>query len=176
MTAIADFHEADPDLDKGHPLLQVRWASLQHLLVEKYGFNMRVIEVYRADLRQQWLYGSGRSIAQLMDHGINTAFARPNLPRITMAWSARLSAHGVTQPDGAGQMMPAAAALDVAPVGVDGRPWTQDDPWDAFTVAMVVEGPSHGLVHFHGRNKQVTDRPHLQLYPEWSDSLHRLTL
>lgn len=155
--------------------MQVRWCNLHHLLQEKYGFVMQVIEVYRPDLRQQWLYGSGRSVAQLLDKGINTAFARPNLPRITMAWSARLSAHGATQADGTGQMMPSAAALDVVPLGVDGRPWTYDDPWDAFVVAMAAEGPTHGLVHFHAHGKGVTDRPHLQLWPEWSDQTHRLT-
>lgn len=175
MTGDFDYTKADPDLKKGHPILQVRWASLHHHLQEKYGFVMRVVEVYRPDRRQQWLFGSGRSIAQLLDEGIPAEFARPNLPRITMAPRARLSAHGATQADGTGQMMPASAALDVVPVGEDGRPWTQDDPWDAFVVAIAAEGSSHGLVHFHQHGKQVTDRPHLQLWPEWSDQSHTLT-
>lgn len=170
-----DFTQADPDLDKGHPLLVERWGWLEKRLRDKYSFKMQVIEVYRPELRQQWLYGQGRTVGQLQPHGISFAFARPRLKIVTNAWSARVSAHGTTRKDG-GLVLAAAAALDVVPVGLDRVPWTDDDPWDAFVIALAVEGPTFGLVHFHSRRKEVTDRPHLQLYPEWSDVTHLLTV
>lgn len=169
-----DHTRADPDLTKGHPLLQERWAGLVLVLEKKYGWRMRVVEVYRPELRQQWLFGSGRTVAQLADRGIVPQFARPNLPRVTNAWSAQVSAHGATVRIGGSQAIPAAAALDVSPVGEDGKAFTRDDPWDAFVAAMAAEGPMVGLVHFHSAGKAVHDKPHLQLWPEWSDSHHRL--
>jgi len=177
LGVVERFDRADPDLAKGHPLLQERWPRLERILLAKYGWKVVVIEVYRPELRQMWLYGQGRTAAELAQKGIRRAgFARPQLKRVTNAWSARVSAHGVTIRGPAGTWVPAAAALDVVPVGADDRPWTVDDPWDPFVVAIAAEGPTIGLVHFHGRNKGVTDRPHLQLWPEWSDSDHRLHL
>lgn len=163
-----DYDRADPDMGKGHPLLQDRWDRLNRRLRDRYGWKMQVIEVYRPELRQQWLYAQGRTVGQVKLHGINFAFARRGLI-VTNAWSAKLSAHGCTQ-----GVIPAAAALDVVPLGPDGKAWTGDDPWDPFVIALAAEGPGFGLVHFHGKNKQVTDRPHLQLWPEWSDVTHRL--
>lgn len=175
MTSDFDYTVADPDLDKAHPLLYERWAQVEQLLQVQYGWRMQVIEVYRPQLRQQWLYGSGRTVAQLDQHGISPLFAQPDGPRVTSAWSARTSAHGCTRLDAdQGQVVPASAALDVCPVGPDGRPWTRDDPWDEFVATMAGEGPVLGLVHFHAPGKQVWDRPHLQLWPEWSDREHRL--
>lgn len=171
---IDDFSRADPDLEKAHPLLRERWRWFV-VRLEKLGFKMQVIEVYRPELRQQWLYGQGRTVGQLQIHGISFAFARPKLKIITNAWSARVSAHGTTRTEN-GMVLPAAAALDVVPVGLDNRAWTADDPWDPFVVALAAEGPAFGLVHFHNRHKEVTDRPHLQLWPEWSDVTHQLTL
>ena len=166
---------ADPDLSKGHPLLQERWTVLNGILLRKYGWTMLVIEVYRPELRQQWLYGQGRTVEQLRAKGImRPAFARPKMKRVTNAWSARVSAHGCMIRGPAGTWIPAAAGLDVVPVGEDKRPWTKDDPWDPFVVAITTEGLSVGLVHFHSHGKGVTDRPHLQLWPEWSDVTHRL--
>lgn len=168
-----DYRQADPDLALGHPLLQARWEVLNGILLHKYGWRMLVIEVYRPELRQQWLYGAGRTVPELMAKGIVTRFSRPTLKRVTGAWSAKVSAHGVTIRGPGGTWIPAAAALDVDPVGEDGKPWTADDPWDPFVVALAAEGPAVGLVHFHSRGT-VTDRPHLQLWPEWSDQDHRL--
>lgn len=169
-----DFSRADPDLTKGHPLLQERWARLELRLRSHYGWRMVVIEVYRPELRQQWLFGQGRTVGQLKPHGISYAFSRPRLPIVTNAWSAQVSAHGCTRKAG-GLVVPASAALDVDPVGDDGKPWTADDPWDPFVVALAAEGPSFGLVHFKSRGK-VTDRPHLQLWPEWHDLTHTLEM
>jgi hypothetical protein len=164
-----DVTRPDRDLAKGHPLLQARWPVLLERLVAE-GFPMMVNEVYRPELRQQWLYGAGRSAFQLAGQGISAAFARPAEPRVTNAWSAKLSAHGWTIAN-----VPAAAALDVVPVGADGKPWSRDDPWDAFVALLARIGPSHGLVHFHSPGKGVWDRPHLQLV-EWSDRDHRVIL
>lgn len=164
-----DVTQPDRELGKGHPLVRSRWpVLLAHLVAE--GFPMVVNEVYRPELRQQWLYGSGRTTRQMMDRGLSVTFARPFEPRVTNAWSARLSAHGWTEGN-----QPAAAALDVVPLGGDGRPWTRDDPWDAFVALLARIGPEHGLVHFHSPGKGVWDRPHLQLV-EWSDRDHRLIL
>jgi hypothetical protein len=164
-----DMSRPDRDLTKGHPLLKERWPVLLARLTAD-GFPMMVNEVYRPELRQQWLYGAGRTVRQMMDRGLSTAFARPTEPRVTNAWSAHLSAHGWTE-----QNQPAAAALDVVPVGADGKPWSRDDPWDAFVALLARIGPEYGLVHFHSPGKGVWDRPHLQL-AEWSDSDHRVIL
>ena len=158
----------DRDLKKGHPMLQERWPVLEAFLRDEHGLKCRVIEVYRPELRQQWLYGAGRTQGQLLGLGIRGEFARPTEPKVTNARSARQSAHGWTE---AG--VPAAAALDVAPVGADNRPWTKDDPWDEFVRLIALHGPGIGLVHFHSPGKAVWDRPHLQLV-EWSDRTHRV--
>lgn len=166
-----DYTRPDRDLAKGHPLLQERWSRLRAELEDR-GFPMFVNEVYRPDLRQQWLFGAGRSAPELAARGINPAFSRPSELRVTNAWNCHTSAHGLAI-DG----RPAAAALDVVPVGSDGKPWSKDDPWDAFVAILAAIGPGFGLVHFHSRAKEVTDRPHLQLV-EWSDldhTLHHLT-
>lgn len=168
-----DYTVADPDLGKAHPLLADRWGWLERRLKDRYGWTMLVIEVYRPELRQQWLYGQGRTVGQLQVYGISFAFAHPKMPIVTNAWSARVSAHGTTRTEN-GMVLPAAAGIDVVPVGMDRLPWTADDPWDPFVVALAAEGPAFGLVHFHNRRKQVTDRPHLQLYPEWNDRTHLL--
>lgn len=160
----------DRDLKKGHPLLQERWPLLEAFLRDEHGMNTRVNEVYRPELRQMWLYGAGRTQRQLMDLGIPNGLARPTEPRVTNARSARLSAHGWTI-----GTTPASAAIDVVPLGLDGRPWTKDDPWDEFVRLLAVHGPQVGLVHFHSPGKGVWDRPHLQLV-EWSDRTHRVEL
>lgn len=170
-----DFSKADVDHAKGHPLLIERWTWLQKRLREKHGLVVLEVEIYRPELRQQWLYGSGRTVPQLQQHGISSAFAQPHLKIVTGAWSARVSAHGCTRLKD-GLVVPAAAAIDVCPVGDDGKKWTADDRWDAFLAALVIEGADIGLVHFHNAKKQITDRPHLQLYPEWSDATHTLTV
>lgn len=157
----------DHDLGKGHQLLQQRWPRLLEQL-HQAGFPMVVNEVYRSEGRQVWLFGAGRTGAQLVAHGIAASYARPEEPRVTNAWSAAVSPHGCLE---AGH--PAAAAMDVVPIGADGRPWNRDDPWDAFVAKMAAIGPGLGLVHFHSPGKAVWDRPHLQLV-EWSDALHHL--
>ena len=157
----------DRDLLKGHLLLQERWPKLLRRLTQD-GFAMMLIEVYRPDTRQQWLYAQGRTPEACAIKGIPTQWARPG-SIVTNAWSAKTSAHGWTS-----EGEPAAAALDVVPVGADGKPWTIDDPWDAFVSAIARYGAEVGLVHFTSRGK-VTDRPHLQLR-EYSDLTHRLEL
>lgn len=166
----SDITRADTDLRRGHPLLRERWARLERLLREEHGMACRVIEVYRPEGRQRWLYGAGRTAQDLIQKGIDAAYARPSEPRVTNAWSAATSAHGWME-----HGEPAAAALDVCPVGRDGRPYTADDPWDEFVRLIAALGPGIGLVHFHGK-KGVWDRPHLELYPEWSNREHRLVL
>lgn len=160
-----DYRQADADILKGHPLLQERWPRLEADLLAR-GFVLRVVEVYRPDLRQKYLYGAGRSAPALAEKGISPRFARPQEPRVTNAWSARTSAHGWLE-----GVEPAAAALDVAPVGKDGRPFTPDDPWGAFVEMMARIGPSHGLIQFHAPGKAPWDRPHVQL-DIWCDTHH----
>jgi hypothetical protein len=120
-------------------------------------------------MRQQFLWGAGRTVGALLDKGIPGRWARPNLARVTNAWSAKVSAHGHTEGN-----RPAACAIDVVPAGKDGRPWTLDDEWDWFCSVVAREGAGHGLVHFTSRGK-VTDRPHLQL-TEWCDRCFTLHL
>lgn len=156
---------ADPDVRKGHGLLQQRWPRLEARLAE-LGVRVLVIECYRPEMRQQFLWGAGRTVAQLLDKGIPGRWARPNLKRVTNAWSARVSAHGHAEGN-----QPAAAALDICPVGKDGRAWTTDDEWTPLVAIIAREGPGFGLVHFHAPGKAVWDRPHLQL-SEWCDRCH----
>jgi hypothetical protein len=164
-----DVRVPDTRLELGHPLLQLRLPLLEDLLRTKYGWATRRIEIYRPELRQQWLYGAGRTVGELAPHGISAAFARPTEPRVTKAWSATVSAHGFRF--GA---QPASCAVDLCPLGADGRPFTRDDPWEAFVRAMAIEGPAIGLVHFHAPGKDVWDKPHLELL-EWSNGTHTLT-
>lgn len=180
MTAAlpADWYKhPDKDLAKGHRLMQERWPLLDAAL-QGSRFNLgriQVIEVYRPDMRQQWLYGQGRTAEQCVAKGVPVEFARPGLI-VTNAWSAAVGAHGWTEPiPGSILRAPASCAIDVVPVGPDGRAWTKDDRFDEFVQDMIVAGPEFGLVHFHSAGKTVTDRPHLQLI-EWSDKEHRLVL
>lgn len=160
----------DKDLAKAHPLVQTRWPVMQRELETKHGLILIVNEVYRPNARQQWLYGAGRGGEQLVAKGIPAEWARPAEKIVTNAWSSETSAHGWVE-DG----KPAACALDVVPVGADGKPWTADDRWDDFLKAVVQVGRTIGLVHFHAPGKEVWDKPHLQLF-EWDDALKQLVL
>lgn len=158
----------DRDFSKAHPLLRQRWGRLGGLLFARVG-KVMVWEVYRSDARQAWLYGQGRTSEQLQAVGLDPLLARPGAI-VTNAWNARLSAHGWEE---AGQ--PAAAALDLTPLGADDQPWTADDPWEPFVQVVAEEGEKVGLQHFHKPGKAPSDKPHLQLV-EWSDPQHRLIL
>jgi len=166
LRKVAGLGHADADLTKGHGLLQLRWPKLDARL-RKVGLECRIIEVYRPDARQQWLFGQGRTATELEAKGIDPRYARAGAI-VTNAWSALTSAHGWTEGG-----KPAAAALDVDPVGVDGRPWTPDDPWDEMVSEVASCAAQSGLVHFMTQGK-VRDKPHLQLV-EWSDRLHSMT-
>lgn len=158
---VAQLDRPDRDMGKAHLLVQRRWPRLKHLLAEQ-GITTDINEVYRAELRQQWLYAQGRTIEQCQAKGIDGRFARDG-KIVTNAWSAKKSAHGWTEGG-----VPASCALDVVPVGSDGKPWTADDRWDDFVSLVAVLGAQVGLVHFHAPGKAVTDRPHVQL-SEWRD-------
>lgn len=166
LRKVAGLGRADPDLSKGHLLLQRRWPRLDERL-RKAGLICQVIEVYRPDARQQWLFGQGRSPAELELKGIDPRYARPG-GIVTNAWSALTSAHGWTE---GGVAM--AVAMDIDPVGIDGRPWTADDPWDEMVSEVARAAAVCGLVHFHAPGKAPTDKPHIQCV-EYSDRLHRL--
>ncbi len=159
------------DRATGHPEL-VRRVSYFELRLAKRGMRFREIEWYRYDARQAFLFGQGRDIATLLAHGLDPKLAQPQLPIVTDAWSAAVGAHGWTRQDETGTWIPAAAALDIVPVGADGNPWTKDDPWDDFLACCAEEATPAGLVHFR-RHGLITDRPHLQLI-EWNDALQRL--
>lgn len=161
------YTQADRDLMNGHPLLRDRWEWLNEYL-RSQGHSMLVVEVFRSNERQGWLYGAGRTPEAMKLKRLPPYWARPEEPRVTNAWSSSTSAHGLMI-DG----RPAAAALDVVPVGRDGKPFTADDPWDEFVATIAKVGPRYGLVHFHAPGKAVWDRPHLQLI-EWSDRHRRL--
>lgn len=156
-----------------HPACWQRWLDLYPALEKRLGCRMMLAEGYRSDARQGWLYGQGRTADQLRARGVDPGYARSG-PVVTNAWSAATSAHGWTVSG-----TPAAAALDVVPLGPDGRPWTADDQWSLF-VALTDEPTdalvrAHGLVHFHAPGKTVWDKPHIQMV-EWSDAEHRLVL
>lgn len=157
------------DFSLAHPLLQTRWSVLVGELL-RLGMKVQVVECFRYDLRQAWLYGQGRSAEQLEQVGVDPLFARPGAI-VTNAYSAALSAHGWRLENG----KPASCALDVVPVGKDGKAWTKDDPWDEFVELVASLSPKVGLRHFSKPGKGVWDKPHLQL-TEWSDKLHRLVL
>jgi len=160
----------DRDWGKAHPLLRPRYEKLNKALLEGHGIALWVGEIFRSDERQQWLYAQGRTAADCLAKGIRPEWARPG-PVVTNAWSARTSAHGHTSNGN-----PSACAIDVVPLGADGRPWTKDDDWDKF-VQLTTDGGSVGfdcgLVHFHRPGVAVWDKPHLQLV-EWFDSIHDL--
>lgn len=151
------------DMSKAHPLLQSRWPILRDHLQLTFGWVFRVSEVYRPNLRQQWLYGAGRESDKLLAHGINPLFARPGERIVTNAYNNRTSAHGWME-----NGKPAAAGIDVVPLGPDGKPYTRDDPWDEFVRACAEFEGESGLRHFHSPGKAVWDKPHLQLV-EWQD-------
>lgn len=169
-----DYRVASRDLALMHPKGAERWLALKIHLETKFGMPMLLVEAYRPELRQQWLWAQGRTVEQCAEKGISTAFARAGAI-VTNAWSAKKSAHGWTRKNEAGIVVAAAAAVDVVPVGPDNKPYTKDDEWDEFIAVLAREGPSFGLVHFTSRGK-VTDRPHLQMV-EWRDGpLYRLEL
>lgn len=158
-----------PNTDRAlwHPLLVARWNELD-LRLAAGGIPCRVVEGYRSDERQQWLYAQGRT--------------RPG-SIVTNAKTAKQSAHGYTLvPPYTGDVppaaIPAACGIDVVPLGEDGKPWTADDDWPRF-VGMTTEpdsiGWNIGLIHFHAPGKAVWDKPHLQLR-EWSDLSHDLVI
>lgn len=168
---MSDYKIPNKDLESGHQVLQNRWSLLKEAIEVQNKIVLVVNEVYRSDERQQWLYGAGRSVADLALKGIRADFARPTESKVTNAWSAATSAHGYTINGKA-----ASVGMDVVPVGADGKPWTKDDDWDLFvrlTDDINDLGGQIGLIHFHAPGKEVWDKPHLQLI-EWNDSSHTL--
>lgn len=163
-------NRAITDLTTGHPLLQERWPPLHDELETLLQGRVRVIEVYRYNQRQQWLYGQGRNKAECKAAGVPENYARAG-NRVTNAASSLTSAHGWTREVRKGVYVPAAAALDVVPLGNDGLPWTKDDPWLEFIDMVKDLVPLYGLHHFSKPGKQPWDKPHLQLV-EWSDTTH----
>lgn len=162
------------DLRLAHPLVQTRWTRLKAEL-QKAGFVMFVNEVWRPDLRQQWLWAQGRSAADCSRQGIPVKFARPGAI-VTNSTRASNSAHGWLVSTGVNRLIPAACALDVVPLGADGKPWTKDDPWDSwYTFISQPEIKALGLVHFSKPGKKPWDLPHLQL-TEWSDKNKKLII
>lgn len=177
MTYAFDVEKANTDPQLWHPLLVQRWAQLQPLLERYLGCRAFVNEGYRPDARQAYLFGQGRTPEQLRAKGLDPSLARPG-PIVTNAWSAKTSAHGIVLPMCTADWpngIPASCALDILVLGTDGKPWTQDDPWDQFVMLTTDGGPLAyiGLVHFHALGKAVWDRPHLQLI-EYSDDTHNL--
>lgn len=163
-------HPSKPDRDPNnwHPLLLKRWPFFAGTLYQRVG-KVMVNEGWRSDSRQAWLYGQGRSPEELRAVGLDPTLSRPG-PKVTNAWSARLSAHGWMEND-----KPAACALDLVPLGTDDKPWSPDDPWDDFVRVVAELAPKSGLRHFSKPGKPPWDKPHVQLV-EWSDGLHRLVL
>lgn len=164
---MTDFMKPNTDLALAHPLLRIRWQTLAKELAAA-GLRTIIVECFRSDERQAWLYGQGRTPAELEAVGVDPLFARAG-DRVTNAYSAALSAHGWR--DDWGQ--PASCALDLVPVGKDGKPWTADDPWGAFVEA--VANSKSGLRHFSKQGKPPWDKPHVQLR-EWNDAQHRLVI
>lgn len=160
------------DRATGHPDLVTRLADLESRMKAKKMPYLE-IEFFRYSARQGWLYGSGRGKAQMHAKGISEAYARPDEPIVTNAWSAENSAHGWVRQVEDALWVPAAAAVDIVPVGPDDKPWTKDDPIAEF-VAMVAEcSAAVGLRHFRNAGGHVTDCDHIQLV-EWRDDLHDL--
>ena len=162
------------DIKTAHKLVQERWAILEPCLHES-GFNMLLNEVWRSDLRQQWLWAQGRTALECKRYGVPVKFAREGKV-VTNSWSARNSAHGWMVSGGIGKLVPAACAIDVVPLGLDGKPWTKDDQWDSWYAFMSrPDIKAVGLVHFSKPGKKPWDLPHLQLV-EWSDKVKKLIL
>ncbi len=170
MTTPVFYARPDRDWSKAHPLLLPRYLALVIALPSELG--LWVNEIYRSDDRQRWLYAQGRTADQCSQRDVDPAWARPG-PIVTNAWSAATSPHGFLL-----NGLPAAAALDVVPLGADGRPWTRDDDWALF-VQLTTDpssiGGQIGLVHFHRPGVAMWDQPHLQLR-EWSDSQRTVIL
>lgn len=152
----------DRDLYKGHQLLQQRLPAFI-AEAQSMGYKLVIIEIFRPEERQQWLYGQGRTPAQCSVKGVPVDYARPGAV-VTNAWSAKTSAHGYEE---AG--LPASCAADLVPTGADGKPWTTDDDWTAYLGVLEPIANKHGLRHFHAPGKAVWDKPHIQLV-EWNDS------
>ncbi len=180
MTYLFDVQKANVDPALWHPMIVQGWGQLAPVLEAQLGVQVAVFEGYRPDARQQWLYGQGRTPAQLKAKGLDPMLARPDLPIVTNAWSAKTSAHGyvlpictVDWPDG----VPSTLALDIMIYDAAGTAWAKDAPWDQFVALTTDGGPlSHfGLVHFHAPGKVVWDKPHLQ-WVGWSDLTHGLVV
>jgi hypothetical protein len=162
------------DIRLAHPLVQQRWAVLEVKCMEA-GFAMFLNEVWRSDTRQQWLWAQGRTSQECMRQGIPSKFARPG-DVVTNSTRASNSAHGWMVSGGVGRLIPAACAIDVVPVGRDGKPWTKDDAWNTwYEFISQPEIKALGLVHFSKPGKKPWDMPHLQLR-EWSDKIKKLVL
>jgi hypothetical protein len=167
----ADLGRPMRDLRLVHPKVHERWSLLLPVL-EHAGFRMFVNETYRPDIRQQWLWAQGRTAEQCKRQGVPPKFAREGAI-VTNSSSAKNSAHGWTRAIGVGKVAPAACAIDVVPVGTDGKPWTKDDTWDSWYAFVArPEVKALGLVHFSKPGKKPWDLPHLQL-KEWSDKEKR---
>lgn len=166
-----DLSRAIRDVRTTHPLVQQRWANLK-LVLQGAGFVTQENEMYRTEARQQWLFAQGRTTEQCKRYGVPARYAREG-SIVTNSWSAKNSAHGWTQPAGVGKVVPAACALDVVPLGADGKMWTKDDPWkEWYAFCERPEVRALGLIHFHKPGKEAWDKPHLQLL-EWSDVLKK---
>lgn len=169
-----DVTRAWRDPASAHPLLPPRLADLESRMVARK-MPYLLLEFFRYDARQGWLYGGGRSSAQLTIKGISEAYARPDAPIVTDAWSAATSAHGWTRQNDAGIWVPAAAAVDLIPVGRDGKPFTADDPLAEF-IALVAEcSAAVGLRHFRRASGQIWDKDHVEMV-EYSNATHQLEL
>lgn len=165
-----DVTRGSRDMALAHPALSRAWAAFR-ADAQMAGFPLLVLEVFRYDARQQWLYGQGRTGQDLGIKGIDPLLARPDMRRVTEAWSAATSAHGFCVTDANGVLQPAAAAIDCAPVGPDGKPFTGDDDWKNFTGWVEGVANQHGLRHFRNAAGVFPDMPHLQLVT-WSDAQH----
>jgi len=168
-----DVNKPVRDLATAHPVLERRFGDWL-LAMKKLGFETFLNEVYRYHVRQQWLWAQGRTAAQCVNAGIPSSWARPG-PIVTNAMSCETSPHGWTRKDASGKFVPASAAVDVVPVGADGKPWTLDDPWDDWLNAALSIEAETGLRHFRSRGKKIWDKPHLQL-TEWDDANHTLRI
>lgn len=149
---MSDVATLDADLTKGHSLLRVRLPQLL-VALEKQGVRLKILEVFRTDERQKWLYAQGRT--------------RPGVI-ITNASSALTSPHGHME-----NCSPASCAVDLLPN--EPNPWQDAVFWSNWIGPLEKVINQYGLRHFHAPGKAVWDQPHLQLI-EWSDSESRLIL
>jgi hypothetical protein len=163
-----DVTRADPDLAKGHSLLQQRLPPWEQAAAGA-GFRVQRLEVYRPDARQAWLYGQGRTPEALQAVGLDPALARPG-QIVTNAWSAKTSAHGYTiQPN----ETPAAAGADYGVLDSAGKLWAADADWPGFMVWCLANEQQYAIRHFGPPLHPVTDQPHVQLV-EYNDHTHQL--